>query len=180
MASRKAASGRAHPARARAPTIYAAQCAGCHGAAGGGGVGRPLTDGELLNTFPDIARPAASSSGLGSDGVGPAGTVYGDPNREGGPHASLSYNGNKMPTFDGSLTQAELLAVVRYEREVLSGDEIDATQVAADGTMLWPDGTPMLDAARQPDHPGGRAAVRRRRQAHASSRTGPTRWVGTG
>ncbi len=127
-------------------TIYAAQCAGCHGSAGGGGVGRPMTDGSLISTFPDILGQL-QFVWTGSDGVGPAGTVYGDPNREGGPHASLSYNGNKMPNFDGSLTQAELLAVVRYEREVLSGAEIDATQVAADGSMLWPDGSPMLNAS---------------------------------
>ena len=127
-------------------TIYAAQCAGCHGSAGGGGVGRPMTDGSLISTFPDILGQL-QFVWTGSDGVGPAGTVYGDPNREGGPHATLSYNGNKMPNFDGSLTQAELLAVVRYEREVLSGAEIDATQVAADGSMLWPDGSPMLNAA---------------------------------
>ena len=33
--------------------VYAS-CASCHGADGGGGVGRPFTDGEVLQTFPHI------------------------------------------------------------------------------------------------------------------------------
>lgn len=31
-------------------TIYTANCAGCHGAAGGGGVGRPMNEGNLVKT----------------------------------------------------------------------------------------------------------------------------------
>jgi mono/diheme cytochrome c family protein len=127
-------------------TIFAAQCASCHGSTGGGGVGRPMTDQALIKTFPDILGQL-DFVWLGSNGTGPAGTVYGDPNREGGAHATLSYNGNPMPAFKGSLTQAQLLAVVRYEREVLSGQPIDPKQLAADGKMLWPDGKPMLDAS---------------------------------
>ncbi len=58
---------------------------------------------------------------LGSAGTGPDGTPYGDPDREGGQHTTYSCNGNAMPAFGKTLTHAELLAVVRYEREVLSG-----------------------------------------------------------
>ncbi len=58
-----------------------------------------------------------------------------------------SYNGNAMPNFGGTLTGAELLAVVRYEREALSGIVIEPTQLDAEGNMLWPDGSPMLDTA---------------------------------
>ena len=141
----KAASGAPTQLQAGA-TIFAAQCAGCHGSAGGGGVGRVMTDKALIKTFPDILGQL-QFVWTGSDGVGPAGTVYGDPNREGGPHASLSYNGNKMPNFDGGLTQTQLLEVVRYEREVLSGVPADPKQVNAAGNMLWPNGKPMLDAS---------------------------------
>ena len=51
-----------------------------------------------------------------------------------------------MPSFGATFTGAQLLSVVRYEREVLSGATIDPKQVDADGSMLWPDGKPMLDA----------------------------------
>ena len=141
----KAATGEPTQLEAGA-TIFAANCAACHGSAGGGGVGRPLNNGDLAATFPDILGQL-QFVWTGSDGAGPPGTVYGDPNREGGPHKSLGFGGNKMPNFDGSLTQAQLISVVRYEREVISGIAIDPTQVAPDGKMLWPDGSPMLDAS---------------------------------
>ena len=137
-------------------TIFAAQCASCHGSTGGGGVGRPMTDSALIKTFPDILGQL-DFVWLGSNGTGPKDTPYGDPNREGGQHLVLSYNGNPMPAFKGSLTQAQLLAVVRYEREVLSGQPIDPKQLAADGKMLWPDGKPMLDASGNLITPDGTA-----------------------
>jgi len=124
-------------------SLYAANCAGCHGAGGGGGVGRPMTDGALVATFPDIIGQL-DFVWLGSNGTGPAGTPYGDPAREGGQHKTLSYNGNPMPNFDKSLTQAQLLAVVRYEWEVLSGGK---TTVDAAGNITYGDGKPMLNAA---------------------------------
>ena len=49
-----------------------------------------------------------------------------------------------MPNFDKSLSQAELLAVIRYEWETLSGGE---TTVDADGNITYADGKPMLNAA---------------------------------
>jgi mono/diheme cytochrome c family protein len=91
--------------------VYAARCASCHGGGGGGGVGRQLSDGEVLKTFPNIADQLAFVA-HGSDGAG-LGNSYGDPNREGGPHIAGSFNGNKMPAFLETLTPEELLAVVR-------------------------------------------------------------------
>ena len=44
-----------------------------------------------------------------------------------------------------TLTQAQLLDVVRHERETISGQVVPAKQIAADGTLLWPNGTPVLD-----------------------------------
>jgi len=52
-----------------------------------------------------------------------------------------------MPAFDKSLTQAQLLAVVRYEWEVLSGGKLEPSQVDAAGNMQYADGKPMLDDA---------------------------------
>lgn len=123
--------------------VFAANCAGCHGAAGGGGVGRPMNNGNLVATFPDIIGQL-EFVWVGSNGTGPAGTPYGDPAREGGQHKTLSYNGNPMPNFDKSLSQANLLAVVRYEWETLSGGK---TTVDAAGNITYADGKPMLNAA---------------------------------
>jgi mono/diheme cytochrome c family protein len=122
--------------------VYAGKCASCHGAGGGGGVGRPLSGGEVLKTFPNIADQIAFVA-HGSDGVG-VGTPYGDPAREGGQHVAGSYNGNKMPAFLESLTPEELLAVVRHERETLSGEEVPAAEVGPNETRLWPNGNPIF------------------------------------
>lgn len=121
--------------------IYASRCASCHGGGGGGGVGRPLSGGEVLKTFPTIEGQLEFVR-LGSDGIG-LGQPYGDPNREGGAHVAGTFQGNKMPAFE-DLTDAELLAVVRHERETLSGEVVEPTLIGADGSLLWPTGEPML------------------------------------
>ncbi len=136
-------------------SIYTAQCAGCHGAAGGGGVGRQMNEGNLVATFPDIIGQL-DFVWLGSNGIGPAGTPYGDPAREGGQHKTLSYNGNPMPAFNKSLTQAQLLAVVRYEWEVLSGGKLEPAQIDAAGNMQYADGKPMLNDAGELITPEGK------------------------
>lgn len=121
---------------------YATKCASCHGAGGGGGVGRPLSGGEVLKTFPNLASQLEFVA-HGTDGVG-VGNPYGDPAREGGPHIAGQYNGNKMPAFLDTLTPEELLAVVRHERETLSGEEVPAAEVGPNGTRLWPNGSPIF------------------------------------
>ena len=140
---------------AQGQAIFSAQCAGCHGSAGGGGVGRPMNEGNLIKTFPDIIGQL-EFVWLGSNGIGPAGTPYGDPDREGGQHKTLSYNGNPMPAFNKSLKPAELLAVVRYEREVLSGYKIDPTQIDAKGQLTYGNSSPYLDAEGQLVTPEGK------------------------
>ena len=103
-------------------------------------MGRPLNNGEVLKTFPNIADQL-EFVWQGDVGTG-IGKVYGDPNRAGGPHIAGSFNGNQMPAWNGNLTQAQLLDVVRHERETISGQVVPAKQIAADGTLLWPNGTP--------------------------------------
>ncbi len=122
--------------------IYAARCASCHGGGGGGGVGRPLADGEVVKTFPDI-ESMLEFVHVGTEGIG-VGQPYGDPNREGGPHLGGSYNGNLMPAFAEVLTEEELLAVVRHERETLSGEELEPAQIDDEGQRLTADGDPLL------------------------------------
>lgn len=121
--------------------IYTLNCASCHGGGGGGGVGRQLSGGEVLTTFPNLADQlefvAAGTQGFGT------GTPYGDPNRAGGQRTAGSF-GN-MPGFGDSLTPEELLAVVRHERETLSGEEVPPEQLADDETLTWPDGAPIFE-----------------------------------
>lgn len=147
------------PASSGAPTqlavgkaLFATNCAGCHGAAGGGGVGRPMNEGNLVKTFPDILGQL-EFVWVGSNGTGPSGTPYGDPTREGGQHKTLSWNGNPMPAFNKTLKQAQLLAVVRYEWEVLSGGK---AKQDSKGDMTYPNGKPMLNAAGELITPDGK------------------------
>ncbi len=100
-------------------------CAGCHGAAGQGGAGRVFAGGEVLKTFPKI-EDMLNFVYTGSQAfVAAEIPYYGNPDREGGAHAPLSYNGNPMPqqgeTAGGGLTEAEILGVVCHERYVIGG-----------------------------------------------------------
>jgi mono/diheme cytochrome c family protein len=121
--------------------LYASRCASCHGGGGGGGVGRVLSGGEVVLTFPDIGSMLEFVR-IGSEGVG-IGNPYGDPDRPGGAHISGGVGGNRMPAF-ADLTDEELMAVVRHERETLSGEVLDPAQIDGEGHRLWPDGSPML------------------------------------
>ncbi len=123
-------------------TVYA-NCSSCHAADGSGGVGRQLNDGEVLKTFPHLADQL-EFVWQGDVGTG-IGKAYGDPNRPGGPHIAGSYKGNQMPAWNGNLTQSQLLDVVRHERETISGQVVPPKQIADDGTLLWPNLTPVLN-----------------------------------
>jgi len=85
------------------------QCAACHGAGGGGGVGYQLNEGEVLETFPDVESHIAWVV----NGSSTAGTPYGDPMREGGQR--ISQQQGVMPGFS-SLGSLQILEVVLYER----------------------------------------------------------------
>src|SRR4029079_9286023 len=61
-------------------------CASCHGGSGEGGVGYPFNGGEVLKTFPHIEDQIRFVY-YGSDQYAAAGVdIYGNPDREGGPH----------------------------------------------------------------------------------------------
>lgn len=71
--------------------IFSSRCANCHGTSGGGGQGPRLADGRVVENYPEIDEQIA-----------------------------VVANGrNQMPAFEGTLTPAEIEAVVRYTREVL-------------------------------------------------------------
>lgn len=72
--------------------LYSTYCAACHGTSGGGGVGPKFTDGRLLTDFPTVEEQVTFvSNGKGA-----------------------------MPAWGKTMSAAEICAVVRYEREVLS------------------------------------------------------------
>jgi mono/diheme cytochrome c family protein len=124
--------------------IYNGKCASCHGGSGGGGVGRKLAEGEVLKTFPNIEQQLefVKQGDAGFDGKG-----YGDPKREGGQHVGGSFGSARMPSFKDALTETELFEVVRYEREKLGGEKLDAKQLpdGADGARAHKDGKPYLN-----------------------------------
>lgn len=68
--------------------IYADNCAGCHGADGGGGIGPQLSDGAVVAAYPNPVDEAI----VVNDGMG------------------------AMPSFEGELTTEQIAAVVEYTR----------------------------------------------------------------
>ncbi len=97
--------------------VYAS-CATCHGAAGGGGVGRPFTEAKSFQTFPHIEDQLnlvyTGSKAFADANLGP----YGDASL-----GHLGYNGAYMPAQGAGLSEAQILAVVCHERYELGGVE---------------------------------------------------------
>ncbi len=112
---------------------YAASCASCHGGAGagseGGGVGRPLYNGEILLTFPRLETDMLHWLEVGSEGIG-IGNSYGATDRPEGAHIS-GETGANMPGFGGTLSEYKIYSVARYIREMLSGEQVSDEEVAA-------------------------------------------------
>jgi mono/diheme cytochrome c family protein len=110
--------------------LYAVQCAGCHGGAGGGGVGRQLSDGEVLLTYPEW--PGHAEIVLNGNVDLPDGAAYGDPDRPGGPHlAGGGPSGTRMPAFGNSLSTVEILEIVLYERVTHGGADMESDDIVA-------------------------------------------------
>src|SRR5207302_1252647 len=99
------------PEQVGARVFATAGCSGCHGGRGEGGVGPQLAGGNAKLTFPNEADQIAWVE-TGSQ-TKPVGFAYGDPNRPGGQHV-VKVAG--MPAFKGKLSDAEIAAVVAYER----------------------------------------------------------------
>jgi mono/diheme cytochrome c family protein len=97
-----------------AQVYKSAGCSSCHGPAGEGVTGPALARGQAKLTFPNEAdhikwvREGSQAKNIGDP--------YGDPNREGGQHKVQSKG---MPPFSGTLSQTQIEAVVKYEREKL-------------------------------------------------------------
>lgn len=87
-----------------------AGCSGCHGGAGEGGVGPKLAGDEVELTFPEPADQVAFVKSGSTKGQ-----PYGSPDRPDGQRVAKG----GMPSFGGTLSDAEIEAVVLYEREEL-------------------------------------------------------------
>jgi len=104
--------------RAAGEVVYGS-CESCHGAEGQGGSGRQLNQGEVLKTFPAI-QDQLRWIAFGTDKYKAAAVeIYGNPDREGGPHITGSFG--VMPGWQGPLTDAQILAATCYVRYDLGG-----------------------------------------------------------
>ncbi len=126
------------PVLALGASVYAANCASCHGAEGGGGVGRPLN--EVVKTFPAAADHIAWVKN------GNVNLAQGAPYGVG--RAARSNNYGIMPAFGGSLTEEEIAAVVHYERVEFGGEAADASAATgSNSTGSSGTGTPTTTVA---------------------------------
>jgi mono/diheme cytochrome c family protein len=96
-------------------TVYTSNCASCHGGTGGGVSAPALSDGAVLETWPDW-RDHAAWVRLGTDGW--PGATYGAQGKPVG-------GGGTMPSWE-TLTDQQIAEVVLHERE-LSGEDVTET-----------------------------------------------------
>ncbi|MCU1359910.1 MAG: hypothetical protein JWN99_1199 [Ilumatobacteraceae bacterium] len=104
--------------------IFNGNCSSCHGAQGQGGVGYEMNNGEILKTFPHIEDQLRfvynGTSKYEIAGI----NIYGNPDRPGGPHITHAKGvmpGQSAEVTGGSLTEAQILAVVCHERYTIAG-----------------------------------------------------------
>jgi len=105
-------------------------CATCHGATGGGGVGRSFQEGALQKTFPHI-EDQLNLVYTGSQAYRDAGLDHYGAKAVG----HLGFNGNFMPSqHSAGLTEDQILAVVCHERYDLAGADPEDPKWAAEYT----------------------------------------------
>lgn len=96
-----------------------AGCAGCHGSSGGGGLGYPLADGNVLETFPDpidhMVHVARGSSAIAEQEYGAE--------RSDGRRVSEARGRGQMPAQETQISQVELELITFHERATLSGED---------------------------------------------------------
>lgn len=100
-------------------------CSGCHGGTGGGGVGFQLSDGQVLQTFPDAVDMMVHVA-RGSDAI--AGEEYGAVRADGSRRVSGARGRGPMPAQLNTLSQVELEVVVFHERAILSGEDTSSPE----------------------------------------------------
>ncbi len=125
-------------------------CASCHGGAGGGvaGLGYQFSEGEVLETFPNIEDQLRYVYwGTGEYNLA-AVEIYGNPDREGGPH--LTGGQGAMPqqgsAAGGGLTDYEILGVVCHERYALGGADPESEMWAEEFEQFCSEDSPVFEA----------------------------------
>jgi mono/diheme cytochrome c family protein len=107
--------------------LFTANCATCHGATGGGGVGPQLNGGEVLKVWPKLQDHLNWVHTGGTPFIGK--TI-------GATHIPVPAN-NVMPAFGqaegGQLTDAQIADVVCYERVTFGGAPENAANCPAGG-----------------------------------------------
>jgi len=98
--------------------IYA-QCAACHGANGGGGVGPAFTGGAVLATFPTCTDHVVWVT-LGTANF--PDSTYGATNKPVG-------GGGLMPGYEGALTEEQIASVSLYERVAFGGQPLEEAEM---------------------------------------------------
>ena len=119
-------------------------CASCHGAAGGGGVGYPFAGGEVLLTFPNIEDQIRyvvyGTEGYNREGV----EIYGNPDRPGGPHVTGARG--VMPAFGDQLENDEILGVICHERYTLGGADPTSEEYAEEYEQWCAEDSPIFES----------------------------------
>jgi len=121
------------PILAAGRAIYTSQCASCHGANGEGGQGPAFADGAVVETFSSFEDHVQWVTGGSNGWAEEVGDTYGDLEKP-----VNGYNGSDMPAFGGVLSEEEILEVVRYEREVVSGFGCEPELAEATGEECAP------------------------------------------
>jgi hypothetical protein len=96
-----------------------AQCAACHGANGGGGVGPAFTGGAVLATFPACTDHVVWVT-LGTANF--PDPTYGATNKPVG-------GGGLMPGYEGALTEEQIASVSLYERVAFGGQPLEEAEI---------------------------------------------------
>ncbi len=117
----QACGGDASPFFSRGQAIYNAQCASCHGAGGGGGVGPAMAGGAVLQTFSACTDHVAWVT-LGSSNWPDA--TYGDNAKP------VGGTGVLMQGYEGILSPEDIAAVSLYERVQFGGEDIVAAEAS--------------------------------------------------
>jgi len=104
---------------AEGTAVYGGKCSSCHGAAGGGNNGPAFTGGAVVRTFP---KPADHVRWVI---LGTAGFIDKKIPTYGANNTPVDAAKN-MPGWGTSLKPAELLSVIRYEREKFGGETYKA------------------------------------------------------
>jgi mono/diheme cytochrome c family protein len=121
------------PALSAGEEIYGTACGTCHGPAGEGGTGPAFAEGAVVETFSNYEDHVSWVTLGSARWTQEVGSTYGDPGKP-----VLGFNGNPMPSFEDSLSEEEILEVVRYEREIVSGFGCEPALAEATGEECAP------------------------------------------